>query len=236
MKHVIAILFSVFSAINLFGQNIGALEISDKNVKPWLPKLQLEYEGFYKFGESESESDLKLFFADSLIIGQVMQGYWEEGTGFWKWKYKNLTNIKIDKEGNFSSDQHSGQFVIYTDSTGVYKGLRIDNPWTGWLDKNRYEIGIELNIKPRIFSGKYTQASFRHLSTDELKKMSKKELKIMRNEIFARYGFKFNSGGEMDLYFKQEKWYQPQHENVTEFLTQLELHNIKLIKEIETKK
>ena len=58
----------------------------------------------------------------------------------------------------------------------------------------------------------------------------------MRNEIFARYGFKFNSGGEMDLYFKQEKWYQPQHENVTEFLTQLELDNIELIKEIETKK
>ena len=89
MKYIITILFSVFSIINLLGQNIGALEISDKNVKPWLPKSQLEYEGFYKFGESESESDLKLFFVDSLIIGQVMQGYWEDGTGFWKWKYKN---------------------------------------------------------------------------------------------------------------------------------------------------
>ncbi len=66
--------------------------------------------------------------------------------------------------------------------------------------------------------------------------MTKNELEIMRNEIFARYGLKFSLGGEMDLYFRQQKWYKPQYENVTKFLTQLELGNIELIKEIENSK
>ncbi len=65
MKHALTILTLIISTINLLGQNIGALEISDDNVQPWLPKFELEYEGFYKFGESESESDLKLFFVDT---------------------------------------------------------------------------------------------------------------------------------------------------------------------------
>jgi hypothetical protein len=181
MKLILTILTLTISICNLLGQNIGALEISDENVKPWLPKLQLEYEGFYKFGESESESDLKLFFVDTLIIGQVMQGYWEEGTGIWKWTYKTLTNIEIDKKGNFTSDQHIGQFVTYTDSTGTYKGLKIQNPWTEWLDDGRYEIGIRLKVSARLFQGDFTQVSARHLTEEELTELDKETLQIMRN-------------------------------------------------------
>src|SRR5690554_510370 len=162
MKYRLTIIFLIFSTIIVFGQNIGSLEISDGSLKPWIPKFEIEYEGTYHFGESESESDLKLFFADTTIIGQIRQGYWEENTGFWKWKYKNLTNIKIDKTGKFTSDQHTGKFVIYTDSTNSAKGLKIDNPWTEWLDNNRYEVGIELNVPARLFSGKYPQASSKH--------------------------------------------------------------------------
>jgi len=147
-----------------------------------------------------------------------------------------LTNIKIDKTGKFTSDQHTGKFVIYTDSTNSAKGLKIDNPWTEWLDNNRYEVGIELNVPARLFSGKYPQASSKHLMVEELEKMNEKELKLMRNEIFARYGLKFKSGGEMDVYFRREKWYQPQYKSVKEFLTILELENIELIRKVETKK
>jgi hypothetical protein len=55
----------------------------------------------------------------------------------------------------------------------------------------------------------------------------------MRNEIFARYGYKFKSGGEMDKYFKSQDWYSGQHDNVNDFLTELEKENIKLIRQIE---
>lgn len=236
MKHLITISFLIISTIKLFGQNIGALEIPDDNVKPWLPKLQLEYEGFYKFGESESESDLKLFFLDTAIVGQVMQGYWEEGTGIWKWTFKNLTSIKIDKQGNFISDQHTGKFVTYTDSTGTYKGLKINNPWTEWLEYGRYEIGIRLKVSAPLYQGDFSQVSTRHLTEEELSILDKETLQIMRNEVFARYGYRFKEGGKMEQYFREKNWYRPQHADITNFLTQVELNNIELIKKIESKK
>ena len=55
----------------------------------------------------------------------------------------------------------------------------------------------------------------------------------MRNEIFARYHYKFRPGGAMDTYFKQQDWYSGQHDNVNDFLTELEKANIKLIRQIE---
>lgn len=236
MKKLFPILLSIISTINLFGQNIGALEISGENVKPWLPKLQLEYEGIYNFGESESESELRLFFVDTVIVGQVKKGYWEEGTEIWKWTYKNLTNIKIDKYGNFTSDQYTGQFVTYTDRTGKFKGLKIDNPWTEWLEDGRYEIGIRLKVSARLQAGDFPQVSTRHLTEEELSKFGKETLQLMRNEVLARYGYRFKEGGKIEQYFIEKEWYRPQHAEVTEFLTQVELDNIELIKRIESKK
>lgn len=234
MKQVFIILLLTLSGLKLSGQNIGALEIPDSSVKIWIPKWQLEYEGFYKFGESESESDLKLFFVDSVIVGQVMQGGWEDGTGNWKWTFKNLTNIQIDKKGNFISDQHSGQFVTYTDSTGTYKGLKINNPWTEWLESERYEVGIRLEVPARLYQGNFPEVSTRHLIKDELLKTDKVTLRIMRNEVFARYGYRFKKNREMQKYFSRQNWYHPQHDDVTPFLTQVELYNIQLIKQVES--
>ena len=57
----------------------------------------------------------------------------------------------------------------------------------------------------------------------------------MRNEIFARYGYIFNSGGEMEAYFKKQDWYSAHHSDVNNFLTELEKENIKQIKSIENK-
>ena len=55
----------------------------------------------------------------------------------------------------------------------------------------------------------------------------------MRNEIFARYGYIFKEGGEMEKYFKSQDWYTPEHKNVNDFLTEIEKENLKLIREVE---
>lgn len=212
---------------------IGALEISDSSIKSWIPKILIEYSGVYHFGEGESESELLLFYAGDKIISQIKEGYWK-GTGFWVWSYKNLTNIEISKSGLFSSDQYSGQFVSYFDNDSLYKGLKINNPWTEWLDDDVYEVGIRMDgvILDR-FPGKYPEASVYQLDKEKLRKLTKQELKIMRNEIFARYGYKFKPKGKMDKYFQEQNWYHWQHDNVNDFLTDLEKENIKLIQQIE---
>ena len=84
-----------------------------------------------------------------------------------------------------------------------------------------------------IFPGKYPQASYQLLTQSDIELKSKEDLKIMRNEIFARYGYIFKKGGDMDTYFKSQEWYTPQTKNVNEYLTDIEKHNIKFIKTYE---
>lgn len=235
MKRIIFLIFFTVTS-SLFTQNIIPEDISENQIKSWESKNLTTYEGFYKFGDSEFESDLRLFIVDSLIIGQVMQGYWEEGTEDWKWKYNNLTNIKIDSKGKFTSDQTSGQFVSYKEDNETSKGLKINIPWNSWVIDGTYEIGYKLPVSPRFFIGKYPQASSKRLTIEELGKLSKNQLQIMRNEIFARYGYIFKPNGKMDTYFKNIKWYRPQHKEVSSFLTALEKYNIKQIQIVEAKK
>lgn len=165
------------------------------------------------------------------IIAQIKNGSWNSDATDWIWFYDNLTNARIDKNGRFYSDEFSGEFVFYNGNKGRQKCLKIYNSWSGATEnEGDYELGWKLESKfSSMYSGKYAIASTQQLDPNELGKMSSKELKIMSNEIFARYGYKFKEGGEMDKYFKDQRWYQPQHTDVTKFLTTLEKRNIELI-------
>ncbi|WP_421753734.1 YARHG domain-containing protein [Croceimicrobium sp.] len=234
MKIHLAVVLTFISCSYLSGQYYRTFEIPEDQINTWIPKISLEYQGIYHFGESESESSLRLFFEGKMIVGQISQGYWEDSTGFWKLKYTNLTNVKIDKQGNFSSDQYSGRFVHFSENS--HKGLRIDNPWTEWIPKGKYEIGYRTATVTRDFPGKYPELSYRHLSKEELTGLSKKTLQRMRNEIYARYGYRFKSGSKMEKYFSKQDWYFAQHDDVSSFLSPIELDNIALIQKVESLK
>jgi hypothetical protein len=82
------------------------------------------------------------------------------------------------------------------------------------------------------FKGKYPESSEKLLTETELKNIPKKQLKIMRNEIFARYGYIFKTE-EMSTYFKKQENYLPVMEDVDAFLSEIEVKNIALIKRLE---
>ncbi len=81
--------------------------------------------------------------------------------------------------------------------------------------------------------GRFTIASIQYLTDSYLQNISKHDLKIMRNEIFARHGYIFKKNGLMDNYFSQQEWYKPKYKNINEKLTQIEKTNIELIKKYE---
>lgn len=58
------------------------------------------------------------------------------------------------------------------------------------------------------------------------------ELRIMRNEIYARHGYIFKLP-ELKEYFLMQSWYVPTSEDVTNSLTSLEKENIESIKRYE---
>lgn len=78
----------------------------------------------------------------------------------------------------------------------------------------------------------YDWLSQRQVTEDDLAGRSKKELRIMRNYIFARHGYIFKSKS-LKKYFKQFDWYAPKRKNVTSEMSQIELDNISFIKAYE---
>lgn len=215
-------------------QIIAFDDIPESAVSKWHAKETAAYEGVYFFGMSEVESELLILLTKNGVTAQIKSGQWAEDGMDWVVSYQNLSNVKIEN-GKFISDQHAGEFVLLNVSGNSQKGLKINNPWTPGIEKGIYEVGLSALAK-EYYYGDFTQGSIRLLAEDELKILSKEELQLMRNEIFARYGFKFKAGGEMAAHFNSKEWYRPQHTDVTSFLTTIELANIELIKAIEKEK
>lgn len=229
--HIRFLFFFMIITNFTFAQYIGWDEIDDSKVKPWTDHHST-YEYVYHFGFSEGESDLLVLSTGNKLYMQIKQGSFSEDGMSFIWNYTNLTNIRL--EGNkFYSDQYNGEFVFYDNGERDVPAVKINNPWSGMPVDGKYEIGLSSYMVADYFAGKYPQASRRELSLGELREMSAKELKIMRNEIFARYGYIFIPGGTMDTYFRQQDWYRAEHKNVDAFLTEPEKQNIKLIQQVE---
>jgi len=81
-------------------------------------------------------------------------------------------------------------------------------------------------------SPKYEFLSARSLTASDIENMNKYDLKIMRNEIYARYGYIFKSS-DMKAYFESQIWYTPKYDDVTSLLTEIEKRNVELIKRYE---
>ncbi|SNT40320.1 YARHG domain-containing protein [Ekhidna lutea] len=219
-------------------QVIVDYNVDETLVGTWKPAELDNYEGVYRFGWSEWESEFYLAIDGDLICAQVKDHEWinsdnEELRG-WQSRYKNLHNVRI--VGNkFYSDETNGEFVTYELKGEKINGLKLENPPNSHDEK--YEIGIfQTEDKLTFFSGKYRTTKFDVLTTSELMNYNLADLKILRNEIFARYGYVFKKGGEMEKHFKRQKWYHPIERDVNPLLTEIERQNIANIRAMESKK
>lgn len=73
----------------------------------------------------------------------------------------------------------------------------------------------------------------REMTYDDVKDKSAEELRLMRNYIFARRGYIFESE-DLKEYFKRFSWYVPLYYDVTPRLSDIEKYNVNFIKEWET--
>lgn len=235
LKVLFTILIGILSSNTINSQRIGWSEIDESKVSPWNVENIKDYESVYHFGESEGESDFILIVVDSTVYGQIRTGHWNENSTGWIPEHINLQNIRIEGS-KFFSDSYNGEFVVYDNGKEPISGLKIDKPWMDEPSYNGYEIGtVNYPINIHYELGNYTQASTQLLKLEDLKKYTSSELQLMRNEIYARYGYIFSKGEKMDTYFSKTKWYKPQYKSVENMLTELEKQNIKTIKKNESK-
>jgi len=67
---------------------------------------------------------------------------------------------------------------------------------------------------------------------EKLKNINAYDLRILRNTIFAKQGYKFKSA-DLHEHFKSYPWYAAEKENVSELLSATDKANIKLLKRLE---
>jgi YARHG domain len=106
-----------------------------------------------------------------------------------------------------------------------------------WVANNP-QIGVrKFDLPARKFkynpkAGKYPQSSTRALTEKDVENLKNEELRIMRNEIYARHGYSFKLADMRD-HFDKLDWYMPLAVDITTKLTKVEKNNAALIKRYE---
>lgn len=92
---------------------------------------------------------------------------------------------------------------------------------------------IENDATSEVSADNVYDLDSRKLTDDELRYMTSYELRLLRNEIFARHGYIFNSS-DLQKHFGSQSWYRPVTNNAYDLnLNSIEQYNINLIKQYE---
>jgi len=204
------------------------LTIKKSSIEPYIPNNLNKYMGCYNFGHSEGEYILRLILSKNDLIVQKISYETEspESSKFIK-VYKNIEFKSLNKN-KFRNKEYEGIFAKLKIEKKVQKGLI----FTG-LKWNFSEFATRDTKFKNCLNGKYKKTFYKYLTKADIKNMSKEDLKIMRNEIFARYGYKFKVTGKMHKYFSSKSWYKAEYKNVDNFLTKVEKFNIIFLKKHE---
>ena len=133
--------------------------------------------------------------------------------------------IKIDGGTRF---QGMWEAVVTLDGITLYK-----------VEQDEYGSFKRLGDKEKLIWNRSDRPRFNYacmvlLNDKQFRKMKKSTLRIMRNEILAVHGYRFQSE-DLQHYFSTKEWYQPVESNSTVKPYLLDQLNIELIKAEEAK-
>ena len=157
----------------------------------------------------------------SIVAGneRAFSGSWEAtATGF---------HLVVKEPGDDPADG-----VFKMDFTAKPKAL------AGQWIPNDAKIGTKkFNLPARTFkytpnAGDYPQSSSKALKEADVENLKPGELRVMRNEIYARHGYSFKLA-DMREHFDALDWYMPNAVDVTTKLTATEKANAALLKRYE---
>ena len=189
-----------------------------------------EYTGTYTLGFSEQSWEVTFIGDQNMATIQTTLHVWN-GEDY-EDKTNTYSGIKIKGNKAYYRDGTLIiEFVKFIDTDNTFEGGKINGILYHSYNTGTTEFGFHYGTPEAASDSTDTYRNL--LTTEELANKSRRELKIMRNKIFAKYGYRFIEGGEMDKYFRSQDWYKPTRENVDKYLTDIEKANIKLIQAAE---
>lgn len=151
--------------------------------------------------------------------------------------FSNQQDYKFEYEYDFPikvftfNDNESFYYENIIDGLIIYKAQK--DEYGDWEKADQLmkltKIEWVNHTNNQDLKGKYPFGSTEVMINDILGNFDNKELRIIRNEIFARHGYKFKTT-EMKTYFESQDWYSGFYDDVNGKLTDLEKLNVQLIK------
>lgn len=190
---------------------------------------------------------------DKENIGEGELGFWD--FGFWTGGQEDdcLQSVSVLKISDFNNKKATAiiQFVYKSgeyDESKESEDLKMVFENEKWLidDFHSYKFRFgeylkEVEANNSSVNGNQNNnelikiLSERRLSEADLADLSKKELEIMRNSIYARYGYRFNREDLLE-YFSRYSWYSPTTDDMESIYNRMndnEKYNIEFIKKHE---
>ena len=144
---------------------------------------------------------------------------------------ENRYHIKAAEPG---TDKYDGKFEFTISRKAGYDSIPLYGKWIP-NDKKAKPKTFQLQkvaFKYNVDAGAFAQSSKRELKAADVENVSKYELTLMRNEIYARHGYCFKNK-EMRTYFDGQDWYIPMNVDIRTELSPTEKKNEALLKRYE---
>ena len=133
----------------------------------------------------------------------------------------------------FAIDNKYYCFAISETGINIYTGA---DPSDECSDCDYYpdKLLVKLRADINVNQGRWPITNQKIVMERYLLRYTKSMLRLMRNEIYARHGYKFVSA-DLTAYFSKTSWYHPGTDNSKIKLSPLEQLNVNIIKNIEDK-
>jgi RNA recognition motif-containing protein len=92
-------------------------------------------------------------------------------------------------------------------------------------------VGSQELLNQIVYTGDISELG-KSLTIEQLEIFSKDDLRILRNTIYAKYGYRFNSK-DLQEHFSKFSWYNGISNNVDDKLTTVDIGNIELVQKAE---
>lgn len=185
----------------------------------------------------------KWYGSENIRVSNIVK---DARTYYSKWKFHTTkidwTTLKITPKNGFYEAVYSMDYWVKQNYNDPYKYFRLTISAILIRGYQINAIGEKIIERKTVETlsreyGKYPQSSTRYLTVNDLSGLSNAELRIMRNEIFARNGYVFKTEA-MSNYFNRIDWYRKidklnVNDDGSSLLTDIEKANIKIIQKYE---
>ena len=203
-------------------------------IKDLRKEIEADLTNYYLAGEySDKEGRTITFYPASITSKRRVQGLTDEGDEAVPYtfgeEYNTPMKVVILPDGSAYRVEKTDLGLTIHRVTQDEEGL-----WTGDGEEiirnaRRTRFLSELDDLP----GDFPCTAIRALTIGELSRLADVDLRIMRNEIYARRGLRFSKDGKIQKHFESKDWYHPEADNVSDRLTELDALNIAMIRRVE---